>query len=228
LRFKIILVEPRYQINLGYIARISSNFGVRRLFIVNPRTKVTGRRAIMFSKHASGLLRNARRYKTLDSAISGCDVVVGTTGLRSKAGTSFKKIYLMEDAVKRLSAMGEGKTAAILIGRDGTGLRRDELERCDMVAYIGTDPGYPVLNISHALGIILYLLKAGGFRSVYGNEKLDAAKKEEMDYLMKSFSLLIKKKRIRDRKAVMNVFRRLVNVSQPNRQEIHALITALK
>ena len=96
-----------------------------------------------------------------------------------------------------------------------------------MVAYIGTDQDYPVLNISHALGIILYLLTKKGFVSIY-RESTDPRRKEELDYLMKSFAIMIGKKKIRDRKAVKNVFRRLVSLSQPNLQEIHALITAFK
>ena len=55
MKFKIIIVQPRYQINLGYIARVSKNFGIKQLFFVKPRTKI-GHRAIMFSKHARDLL----------------------------------------------------------------------------------------------------------------------------------------------------------------------------
>ena len=83
MRFKIIIVEPRYQINLGYMARVSKNFGVERLFLVNPRTKIGGR-AIMFSKHAKDLLLNAKVYKSLEQAIIGCDIVIGTTGIWRK------------------------------------------------------------------------------------------------------------------------------------------------
>ncbi|MCL4365305.1 MAG: RNA methyltransferase [Candidatus Marsarchaeota archaeon] len=226
MRFKIIIVEPRYQINLGYIARVSRNFGIRRLFLVRPRT-IIGKRAIMFSKHAADLLKDAQIYATLGSATADCDIVVGTTGLRSKSGINFKRIYLIDDAVKRLERIGSGKTIGILIGRDDIGLKRDEIEKCDMIAYIGTDQDYPVLNISHALGIILYLLTAKGFASVYKGGA-DPRRKEALNYLMKSFAIMIGKKRIRDRKAVKNVFRRLVSLSQPNLQEIHALITAFK
>ena len=53
MRFKIIIVEPKYQINIGYIARVSMNFGIGKLYFVKPRAKLTGSKAIMFSKHAS-------------------------------------------------------------------------------------------------------------------------------------------------------------------------------
>ena len=68
---KVILVEPKYQINLGYIARTAMNFGVRRLFLVNPRTDPKGKTALMYAKHARSLLENARTYKSLDDATEG-------------------------------------------------------------------------------------------------------------------------------------------------------------
>ena len=227
MKFKIIIVQPRYQINLGYIARVSKNFGVTKLFLVKPRTKIGGR-AIMFAKHARDLLTNAKVYKDLDSAIADCDVVVGTTGIWRKARVNFKRVYMIDEVVRRLSKLRGDKTVGILIGRDDIGLTKEEIERCDMVAYIGTNPEYPVLNISHALGIMLYLLKSKGFKPVYGDASSGKTDKKEMDYLFMLFDKLIKNKRIRNKKAVRGIFRRLVYISQPNRQEIHALITALK
>ena len=227
MKFKIIIVQPRYQINLGYIARVSKNFGIKRLFLVRPRTKI-GQRAIMFSKHARDLLENARIYPNLQSAISDCDVVVGTTGIWRKARVSFKKAYLIDEMVKRISKLGDNKRVAILIGRDDIGLTKEEIERCDMVTYIGTNPEYPVLNISHALGIILYLLSSRDFKPVYEDASNRKTDKKELDYLFRLFDKVTEKKRIRNKKAVRGVFRRLVYISQPNMQEVHALITALK
>ena len=225
--FKIIIVQPRYQINLGYIARVSKNFGIKRLFLVKPRTRI-GQRAIMFSKHARDLLENAKIYPNLNSAISDCDVVVGTTGIWRKAKVSFKRVYLVGEMLKRISGLGQNKRVAILIGRDDIGLTKEEIERCDMVAYIGTNPEYPVLNISHALGILLYLLNSKSFKPVYDDASSRKTDKKELDYLFRLFDKITEKKRIRNKKAVRGVFRRLVYTSQPNAQEVHALITALK
>lgn len=227
MRFKIIIVEPRYQINLGYIARVAKNFGVKKLFLVKPRTRI-GSRAIMFSKHARNLLLDAKIYKNFDSAIKDCNVVIGTTGIWKKARVNFKRIYLIEDAIERISKLGKSKTIGIVIGRDDIGLKKNEIEKCDMIAYIGTDPGYPVLNISHALGIMLYLLTKKGFESAYMDLPRQDSDKKEMEFLLNTFNKLTERKKIRNKKAVRNTFRRLVYLSQPNRQEIHALITALK
>ncbi len=221
-------MEPRYQINLGYMARISKNFGVRQLHLVRPRTKI-GSRAMMFSKHAKDLLLNAKVYRDLDSAIRDCSMVIGTTGIWKKSQINFRRVYLMDEAISRAERVGKDKTVGILIGRDDIGLKKEEIEKCDLVAYIGSNPQYPVLNISHALGIMLYLLTEHGFRDAYSKTlDGDKADRDEAKFLFRTFDRLMERKRIRNKKAVKNTFRRLVYLSQPNRHEIHALITALK
>ena len=124
-------------------------------------------------------------YNNFDSAIEDCDVVIGTTGLWKKANINFKRAYLMEDAIGRVSRLGKEKTVGIIIGRDDIGLKKSEIEKCDMIAYIGTDPEYPVLNISHALGIMLYLLTKKGFDSAYKDMSSVDSDKKEMEFLFK-------------------------------------------
>ena len=62
---KVIIVDPKYQLNVGYIARVSENFGVEKLVFVKPRANILGKKAIMFSKHGVGLLRNANIVESL-------------------------------------------------------------------------------------------------------------------------------------------------------------------
>ena len=134
------------------------------------------------------------------------------------------------DAVGRIRKLKSDGTVALIIGRDDIGLRREEVEKCDMLAYISTNPEYPVLNVSHSLAIFLYLLNREKLRTLHSNEKReDTFQKGEMDLLMGIFKKMIsKKKAIRDKRAVMSIFRRIIRDTQPNRQELHALITALK
>ncbi len=228
---KVIIVEPRYQINLGYIARISKNFGIGRLNFVNPRTKLDGGRAIMYSKHAHDLLSGARTYGTFEKAISDCEIVVGTTGVTEKARKGFRRLYTLDDGIGRLRRMRLGKDSKVglVIGREGTGLSVGELEKCDMVLHISANPDYPVLNVSHALAILLYSFRSEDFGSLNRDRERERPNRKELEFLFSAFeSNIRKKKNIRNRNAVMNVFRKLVTEAQPSRQELHALITALK
>jgi len=49
-------------------------------------------------------------------------------------------------------------TVSILFGRENWGLNNDEIRRSDIVCTVPTSPGYPIMNISHAVAIIAYEL----------------------------------------------------------------------
>jgi TrmH family RNA methyltransferase len=187
-----------------------------------------GSKAIMFSKHASHLLKNAKVYDSIEDATKECSLVIGTTGIWEKANRTFKRIALLQDSAAKLKKIDEKAVVGVLIGRDDTGLSAEEIERCDMVMYIGTSKKYPVLNISHALALILYEFTKQDFVPLYRDISNRKVEKKELEYLFRIFDSSIQKKRIRNKKAVSAVFRRMVRASQPSGTEVHALITALK
>lgn len=229
MQVKVIILEPKYQVNLGYIARTAKNFGVKRLFIVNPRAKLTGEKARMYAKHAYELLENAKIYKSLEDATKDCNLIVGTTGIKEKAKANFRRIYFAEEAVERMKKLKGKGTIGLIIGRDDVGLRKEEVEKCDMLAYISTNPAYPVMNISHALAVFLYLLNRQGIEALSeAGFRKDEFGEGELRTLLSLFKKMIEKKRIRNKKAVVSVFNRMIRNMQPSKQELHALITALK
>ncbi|MGC8587273.1 MAG: RNA methyltransferase [Candidatus Micrarchaeia archaeon] len=226
---KLVIVEPRYQINIGYIARVAKNFGIKKLYFVNPRAKLDGIQSVKFSKHASELLKGAKVYGSFEEAISDCDIVVGTTGIWQKAKANFKNIYLIQDAFDRIAKVSKERTkVCLLIGRDDTGLTHEELERCDMIAYIGANPEYPVLNISHALAVLLFVFTMHANAAIYKDLAPLPASSSEIEALLRAFDKTIEKKRIRDKGAVKRVFRKIISTAQPTGVEVRALITALK
>ncbi|MEM3744419.1 MAG: TrmH family RNA methyltransferase, partial [Candidatus Micrarchaeaceae archaeon] len=115
MRIRLVVVSPKYQINMGYIARTAMNFGIKKLFIVEPRAKVTGKSALMYAKHARRLLENAVLCGSLDEAVSGCDIVVGTTGVPSKAKANFMNIDFAERIFKRISRNSSASTTVALV-----------------------------------------------------------------------------------------------------------------
>ena len=155
--------------NLGYIARTAMNFGVKRLYFVSPRANLKGKEARMYSKHGYPLLEGAKVYRSLTRRRRDCDLAARDKRHMGQGEGNFRQGLFAEDAVARLGKMRKDGTVGLLIGRDDIGLKREEVEKCDMLAYISTDPAYPVLNISHALAILLYLLKREGLREHHAN-----------------------------------------------------------
>jgi rRNA methylase len=41
---RLVIVSPKYQMNVGYIARIAKNFGIEKLHIVKPRANIVGKK----------------------------------------------------------------------------------------------------------------------------------------------------------------------------------------
>jgi tRNA/rRNA methyltransferase len=222
-KIRVVMVEPEYQQNLGYIARVMKNFGLRDLTLVNPKCKYNGAQAIKYSKHARDVLEGAKVAKSLNSASSG--LVIGTTGVWRKADSSFYNIFNLSELRQR--PQWKKKEVTIVLGRDGTGLTKEEIRDCDLLVFIGGDEQYPILNISHALAIMLYEFTLEKFAGQYVFDGMRA----DSDYqkrLIKLFDMSINKnKAIRNKKAVSGAFRRMLKRSTPTKAEINALAVAL-
>lgn len=228
MQLKIIVVSPKYQMNVGYIARVAKNFGMKKLFFVSPRARLSGKKAVMFSKHAADLLKTATVYDSFDRTANSCDILVGTTGIWRNDEISEKE-YTLGNAISKIKKeYSKDSVVGLVIGRDDKGLNREEIEKCDMIAHIPLNKEYPVLNISHALAILLYAFAGEGFKG-YETRKAEEVRNEEFEVLMNAFKRSISgKKSIRDKKSVANVFSRMVRKAQLNPSELHSMITALK
>ena len=73
----IVLVEPLYEGNVGFTARVMKNFGFTQLVLVNPCP--LGDDAIMRASHARDVLENAQRM-TIEEIYREFDFVIATTG----------------------------------------------------------------------------------------------------------------------------------------------------
>ncbi len=151
-----MLVEPIYQGNVGSVARAMKNFGYTDLVLVNP-CKLEGQARAM-SSHARDILERARITQTLDEAVGGANLLVGTTGIACmKAGEHIRlPLYTVRELRERLK--GYSGTVAILFGREDNGFSNDELKSFDILITVPTSETYPVMNISHAVAVVLYEL----------------------------------------------------------------------
>ncbi len=228
MKIKLIIVGTKYQMNAGYIARIAGNFGIGRLFFVKPRADIRGKKAIMFSKHSAGLLRTAKIYGSLGEALMDCDLAVGTSGVWRTGDRVSEHEYTLEAAIGKVGTDLPGKASiGLVLGRDDIGLSHEEVEMCDMLLHIPANPEYPVLNISHALAIILYAFSSKGADG-YKRANPERPSEAEVSVLLKSFGRMASKKKIRNKKAVANIFSKMVRRARLNKNELHALITAVK
>ncbi|RXE55941.1 RNA methyltransferase [Methanoculleus taiwanensis] len=150
-----VLVEPLYEGNVGFTARVMKNFGFDRLVLVDPCP--LGGDARARASHARDVLENARRC-SLEDVYREHDFVVATTGEVSKSiCTPTRMPYYGPAEVREIVADIDG-TVAILFGRENWGLNNSELLRSNLICTIPTSATYPILNLSHAVGILCYEL----------------------------------------------------------------------
>ncbi|MEM0201738.1 MAG: RNA methyltransferase [Candidatus Micrarchaeaceae archaeon] len=220
---RIIAVEPLYQVNIGYIARIAKNFNISDIALVNPRCKILGKNALKYSKHGSDLLYKAKVFDDLDKAI-GKRFAIGTTAIWHKTNKSFYNVYTIDRAAEMLRN-NNIKNFCVVIGRESTGLSKEELQRCNMSVMVQTPGDYSTLNISHALSIILYELTK--WTTDASIERLYAGSKE-IAALETLFGREMRRhKNIRDKIGVERAFRNVLIRANPTKKEINAIAIAL-
>jgi len=151
---RIVLVRPHYPENLGAVARAMRVTGFADLLIVSPRPLVSTQHAHA-RKMAVGalpILDNARIVDSLDIAIDGCSLVLGTS---ARAGSS--RVQSPRSASSRVvEACLQSLNVAVVFGDERTGLRKRELERCTDVVRIPMVANEPSLNLAQAAMVILY------------------------------------------------------------------------
>jgi TrmH family RNA methyltransferase len=152
---RIVLVRPKFEGNVGAVARSMANFDLDELYLVDPCE--IGDEAYRRSKHGSHVLKDARTVGTLSEATDGCFLVVGTSGIVTKGEKNYARIPISAaEFADRMN--GYDEKVAVLFGPEDTGLFQDELERCDILITIPASDSYPVLNLSHAATIVFYEL----------------------------------------------------------------------
>jgi TrmH family RNA methyltransferase len=151
----IILVEPLHEGNVGFTARVMKNFGFTDLVLTEPCP--LGELSKACAMHAFDVLENARTM-TLDEVFANYPLVIATTGGLSKSVCrSTRMPYYSPREIREQIKKVKGKVA-ILFGRENRGLSNEEVRRCDLICTIPSSSAYPILNISHAVGIVCYEL----------------------------------------------------------------------
>lgn len=148
----VTVVGAEYPVNLGYTARLMKNFGVGRLYLVDPKCDM--RAASVYASHGSDILDRAE-VVTLAKVRKTHDFLLATTAIRARRGANVSRTTVRpEEAVARITA---SERASMVFGRDTTGLTNEELALCDLVTTVDTRTDYKTLNVSHAAAILLYL-----------------------------------------------------------------------
>jgi tRNA/rRNA methyltransferase len=149
----VVLVRPRNPLNIGAAARALSNFGFRRLRVVNP-FEVAFRDA-RSAVGALDLLAEAEEFRTVGDAISDCGLIVGTTAVHRRV-LKHPLRRLDEDGGRLIREELSSGRVALLFGSEKVGLSTEDFSHCHWLLHVPTVHDHISMNLGQAVAVCLY------------------------------------------------------------------------
>jgi tRNA (cytidine32/uridine32-2'-O)-methyltransferase len=151
-RIRIVMVNTSHPGNIGAAARAMKNMGLGRLVLVSPHQHPSFE-AYSRAAGADDVLADALVVPDLATALEGCVWVAGSSArLRSVQWPIYTPRECAHIAMENADTGG----VAIVFGRERTGLSNEELELCNALVHIPTDPDYSSLNVAAAVQVLCY------------------------------------------------------------------------
>lgn len=154
-RVRIVLINTTHPGNIGATARAMKVMGLDALHLVTPKVFPSAD-ATALASGADDLLARATVHDSLDGALEGCVLALGTSArLRSLPMPQMDARRAAGHALES-AAVGD---VAILFGREAIGLTNEEMQRCHQLVHIPSNPEYSSLNLAQAVQVLAYELR---------------------------------------------------------------------
>lgn len=155
-QIRIVLVNTTHSGNIGAAARAMKNMGVTQLVLVDPIAEIDGD-AIVRASGASEILDSCTIVSSLDEAVAGCGLVIGTSARGRHI--PWPLCSPRECAGKAKQAVQHDNSVALVFGRESRGLTNEELHKCNAHVHIPTNPDFSSLNIAAAVQVLCYEMR---------------------------------------------------------------------
>ncbi len=150
---RVVLVNTSHPGNIGGAARAMKNMGLSRLVLVDPQG-FPSHEADARASGASDVLESAQVVATLEDALVGCNLVLGTSARDRRI--PWPLLDPRECGQKSVEEAGQGIEVALVFGREYAGLTNEELQRCHYHVHIPSDPEFSSLNLAAAVQVLAY------------------------------------------------------------------------
>jgi len=155
-RFRVVLCQTSHPGNIGAAARAMKTMGIKQLYLVDPK-KFPDREADALACGAVDLLENATVCSTLEEALVGCVLVIGLSA--RKRNLSHELVSAREAAIRAGGSAAAGEQIALVFGTEMSGLSNAELDLCQLLAMIPSDPDFSSLNVASAVQVMCYEIR---------------------------------------------------------------------
>ncbi len=183
---RVVMVETTHPGNIGAAARAMKTMGYNNLYLVKPKIYPSAE-ATARAAGADDILGKAVVCDSLEQALQGCVAVVAST---ARPRTISHSVFTPREYAPKLYEMVKLGPVALVFGRESSGLSNEELEYCNVVLQIPTNPEFSSLNVASAVQILCYefiqllqLEDADKTDAEVGDkEKIRLATADEMNY----------------------------------------------
>lgn len=156
-RLQIVLWETQDLVNIAGTVRAMKNFGLSHLRLVSPAEwdpwRIEG-----IAHDTADLVAGAKLYDSLEDALADCSFTVAMTarGRRAKRVLARPR-DLVPELLARASSTADGAgPAAVVFGREDSGLPNWALDLCHRTVTIPTNPDHSSLNLAQAVLVLAY------------------------------------------------------------------------
>lgn len=220
---RVVLVGTSHPGNIGAAARAMKTMGVTDLALVAPRAFPHADATAMASG-AGDVLERCTVFPTLTAAIADCTVVAGCSARpRALAGAPMDP----RRAIAHLGERAPGERAALVFGRERSGLTNNELDLCHLLVHIPANPDYSSLNLAASVQVLCYELRlAGAPMALTAAPDARAATSAEMEQFYAHLERVLIATGFLDPAAprhLMRRLRRLFDRARPDHNEVNIL-----
>lgn len=152
----IVMVGTTHPGNIGGVARAMKNMGLSRLSLAAPEAPFPHAKARARASGAVNVLENTQVFSTLEEAIAGCSLVIGAS---ARMRTLPWPVVDPRECASRVVNIDKASEVAIVLGRENSGLTNEELELCQLLVTIPTNPDFSSLNIAAAAQVLCYEIR---------------------------------------------------------------------
>ena len=156
----IILAGTKHPGNIGSAARALFNMGLHRLVLAAPQCAVN-EESYRLAKAGKGILEAATICPSLESALQGITLLIGTT---AKSGGYRTQAYSPRTLAPRILDHAAQGTVGILFGPEDKGLVDEDLKLCQLLIRIPTHRRASSINLAQAVMLVAYELLLGSLK----------------------------------------------------------------
>lgn len=153
--FRIVLCQTSHPGNIGAAARAMKTMGLQQLYLVQPK-KFPHAESSAMACGAVDLLENAHVCATLEEALAGCAFAIGLSARKRQLS---HELVSARQAAAQAMEIASTQQVALVFGTEMSGLSNAELDLCQLLAMIPTDPDFSSLNVAAAVQVMSYELR---------------------------------------------------------------------